>query len=364
MNEINYIAEIKLPSSSAYVQHVLKMCDAFSQNAKVNLYIYQNDIKFSHLKKKYLLKNNFKIIPFKKKISKINFFFRFTFSLWVKKKIKNKISFIFSRSILSSLVLSVFKIKNVLEFHHLPQGLTGIIYSFLKRYKLDNKIKYVVISKKLKKDLKLTNAIVLDDAVDINDFKNLGKTKLMYEFVYIGSLFEGKGIEIINYLSKIFYKKKFYIFGDLKTLSSKYKYLLKRKNLIFKKYVDYNKIPKILYSSKFLLMPYFKSVKVNSKTLKVEKYMSPLKMFDYLASGKIIIASNLKVYSHILKNNFNCILVNNEKLSNWSKTLRNLYKFNKDFQHIVINAKNTAEKHTWNKRSIKMINFIKNENIQ
>ena len=30
--------------------------------------------------------------------------------------------------------------------------------------------------------------------------------------------------------------------------------------------------------------------------------MSPLKMFDYLAAGKIIIASNLKVYSHILKN--------------------------------------------------------------
>ena len=29
--------------------------------------------------------------------------------------------------------------------------------------------------------------------------------------------------------------------------------------------------------------------------------MSPLKMFDYLASGRIIIASNLKVYSHVLK---------------------------------------------------------------
>ena len=57
MNEINYIAEIKLPSSSAYAQHVVKICDAFAQNTKVNLYIYQNDIDF-----KYLKKISFKII--------------------------------------------------------------------------------------------------------------------------------------------------------------------------------------------------------------------------------------------------------------------------------------------------------------
>ena len=34
-----------------------------------------------------------------------------------------------------------------------------------------------------------------------------------------------------------------------------------------------------------------------------------LKMFDYMAAKMIIIASNLKVYNHILKNNFNCKLV-------------------------------------------------------
>ena len=363
MNEINYIAEIKLPSSSAYAQHVIKICDAFSQNARVNLYIFQNDAEFSNLKKKYLLKNNFRIIPFKKKNLKIDFVYRFLFALWVKKKLSNKISYIFSRSILSSLVLSFFKIKNVLEFHHLPKGLTSYVFSFFKRLKIDNKIKYIVISKTLKKDLKLMNAIVLDDAVNINDFKNLGTTKLLYEFVYIGSLFDGKGIEIIDYLSKIFYRKKFYVFGDLKTLSSKHKHLLNRKNLVFKKYVDYSKIPKILNSSKFLLMPYLNSVNVNSKNLKVEKYMSPLKMFDYLASGKIIIASNLKVYSHILRNNYNCILVNNSKLFNWNKTLRNLSKSYKYYHHIRINAKITAAKFTWNERVVKMINHIKNENI-
>ena len=37
--------------------------------------------------------------------------------------------------------------------------------------------------------------------------------------------------------------------------------------------------------------------------------MSPMKMFDYLASERIILASKLNVYSHILRNNYNSILV-------------------------------------------------------
>ena len=45
------------------------------------------------------------------------------------------------------------------------------------------------------------------------------------------------------------------------------------------------------------------NVFVRSKNLDTAKYMSPLKLFEYLAMSKIIIASKLKVYSHILKNN-------------------------------------------------------------
>ena len=109
----------------------------------------------------------------------------------------------------------------------------------------------------------MINALVLHDAVNTEDFKNLGLTKYLYEFVYVGSLFDGKGIEIIDYLSKNFYEKNFYIFGDVNTLNFKHRHLLKRKNVFFKNNVDYQKIPKILISSKFLLMPYLNSVNVN-----------------------------------------------------------------------------------------------------
>ena len=107
-------------------------------------------------------------------------------------------------------------------------------------------------------------------------------------------------------------------------------------------------------------MPYQKKVKGRS-SINLEKYMSPLKMFDYLAAKMIIIASDLKVYQHILKNNFNCKLlkVNDDKV--WSETINLILKnrINKSF--LKKNAYRTALKHTWKKRCIKIINklFIK-----
>ena len=46
-------------------------------------------------------------------------------------------------------------------------------------------------------------------------------------------------------------------------------------------------------------MPYQKKLSL-IKILKLKNIFT-IKMFDYMASGKIIIASDLKVYKHILK---------------------------------------------------------------
>ena len=53
--------------------------------------------------------------------------------------------------------------------------------------------------------------------------------------------------------------------------------------------------------------------------------MSLLKMFDYLAA-QLVIISDLKIYKHILKDNFNCKLVKVNDDSSWSKNINNLFK--------------------------------------
>jgi glycosyltransferase involved in cell wall biosynthesis len=359
MIKVNYISEISLPSHSGYTQHVLKICDAFSESYKTNLFLFKNNTRYKILQKNYLLKNKFNLVPFKKKNYNINFFLRLKYAFWVKNNIE-KDSLILSRSILTSLVLSFWKINNILELHHPPTGLTKFIYNVSRIFKLDSFIKYIVISKNLKNFMKLKKSIVLDDAVDTYDYKTKQFKTINYEFTYIGSLFKGKGLEVIIYLSKNFPKNNFYVFGDLRTLNKdtfNINELKSIKNLFFKGYVDYKRVPNILLSSKFLLMPYQKKVYVNSKRLEVSNFMSPLKLFDYLASGKPLIASNLSVYSHILKNNQNCILVNNASLENWKKKIDYVLKNYNAIKKLSNNSKKISIKYTWLNRTKKIIDL-------
>lgn len=356
MTEINYISEIKLSSKSAYKHHVLKMCDAFSKSYKTNLFLYEEDDNFEKIKKNHLIKNNFQLQSFKK-IDRPNFFFRLKYVLFVKKNLK-KNSLIISRSILSSLILNTFGYKNILELHHPPTGLTKYIFYFYRLLKLDKKLKYIVISKNLKYFLNLREALILDDAVDPEDFMFPANKKIKYEFTYIGSLYDGKGIEIIDFLSKNFKEKKFYVFGDLKTLNSNKKKLLRRSNLYFMGKTEYKKIPLILSLSKYLLMPYSNKVNVNSKNLEVSQFMSPLKLFDYLASGKIIIASNLDVYSHILKNRVNSFLIDNKNQYLWRSKIKNIIDNDGIYKNFALNAKNLSKNYSWSKRVQKIIQFF------
>ena len=359
MIKVNYISELSLPSNSGYAQHVLKICDAFSKTYKTNLYSFKNKNEYKILQRNYLLKNKFNILPFQKKKFKVNFFFRVRYAFWIKNNIE-KNSLILSRSILTSLVLSYWKINNILELHHPPTGLTKFIYNASRFFKLDSSIKYISISKNLKNFMKLKKSIVLDDAVDITDYKVKKIKPINYEFAYIGSLFKGKGLEIIIYLSKVFPKNNFYVFGDLKTLNKNIfniKKLRKVKNLFFKGHIDYRKVPNILLSSKFLLMPYQNKVHVNSRGLEVSSFMSPLKLFDYLASGKILIASKLSVYSHILKNNQNSILVDGTNLENWKIKIDYILKNYNSVKKLGKNAKKKSTKYTWINRAKKIIDL-------
>ena len=60
-------------------------------------------------------------------------------------------------------------------------------------------------------------------------------------------------------------------------------------------------------------------------------------MFDYMASGKIIIASDLKVYKHILKNRVNSILIDPDKINSWLKSIKKASK-SKNLNYLGKNA--------------------------
>ena len=63
--------------------------------------------------------------------------------------------------------------------------------------------------------------IVLDDAADIDNFKIKNTKKFKNTCVYIGSFFEGKGLEQIIRLAKRNNKINFHLYGQITQIKTK-----------------------------------------------------------------------------------------------------------------------------------------------
>jgi len=125
VNDCYYIAELNLPSKSAYAVHVFQMCNALSKSGlNVTLLIpYVNSKTIKNLKNNFAIKHNFKIRSVFKKKRNINFINRYFFSRSCLNYLKNKNkTLIISRSIISSILLSKNNIFNYLEIHHELKG--------------------------------------------------------------------------------------------------------------------------------------------------------------------------------------------------------------------------------------------------
>ena len=247
------------------------------------------------------------------------------------------------RSIIFALIASLLKKKVILELHHEITGFSKLLYFLLKNLILIENLNYIFLNKKLKQIYKidLKKNIVLDDAVDIRDFQVKKKIKHKNTCVYIGSFFEGKGIDQILRLAELNKNIKFHLYGDREFLKIK----KIPNNVKFFDFINYNKIPKVLSSYEIALMPYQEKIRGRS-SIWLEKYMSPLKMFDYLAAKMIIVASDLKVYKHILRNNHNCVLIKINDDFLWSEKIQKLFKNYKGKNKLKKNAFNTAKKYT------------------
>ena len=361
-NKIVYIADFSLPNQSAYTIHVLKMCDAFVNfNYDVTLIVFsKKNILFNDIKKKFLLKNRFKIISIYNKKKKLNILNRIFYGYKILKiiKLKTNIKIIYSRSILPSLLLAFNGYKNILEIHTEMSGITKIIFNLRNLFINQKYLSFVLIHDYLKKKLNITkNITVLDDAVDTKNFKYKKDKEYKNRCVYTGSFVKGKSVEIISKVAMKTPNINYDLYGNINTLEPENYYIKKQKNIFFKGYAPYNKIPKILSKYPILLMPYQSYVGVLIDKIDVSKYFSPLKLFDYLAVGKIILATNLKSYSHILKHKQNSLLINSESIDKWCYYINTSLKNKKKLKHLKTNAIKTANLYTWNLRIKKILKF-------
>jgi hypothetical protein len=198
-----YIAEIDLPSSSAYSIQVLKMCDAFSsEGLDVTLFFMskKKNISYKEIGNIYNLKNKINFCQILNNNSN-TFISRFNFFLKIKKILHKEYDYaIYSRSIITAFFLLLFSKKIILELHHNLKRFSYCLSKILFFKKIRKNIFFVFINKNLVNlfsynDIKY---FILDDAVELDDFKIYKNSEIRYKktCVYCGSLTKGKGLDL------------------------------------------------------------------------------------------------------------------------------------------------------------------------
>ena len=364
---ISYLFNTSTPSSSPGSIQVVNTCDAIASYGHKIVLITPNTGKNISLKKFYGIQNKIKLV-------KIKWFKEFplgmSYYLYSAASILNglflKTEIFITRNFFTLFILNLLKKKVIIEVHHDLEN-EGRLVKFLYRnfdiFDNQNIIKIIAITNSVKSylihnfkiDKKKIEIIPSASSLKFK-FKKL-KKKYRYNIGYFGSLDKSKGSNFIISLSKKDKKNKYYIYGGKPEEVQKLKKNISN-NLKINPSIPYSKIKSYLSKMDILLIP------SNTKKLRslggvgnIAKFTSPLKLFDYLASGKLILASNLKVFREILKDEKNCIIVNKMDENNWKNKINKIkFKLSK-VNKIKKNAYNLSKEYTYLKRAKKILNL-------
>jgi len=381
MKKVVYVSNTNLARKTASVTQILSMCDAISDcGFEVTLIARANKkIDICALQKEYAIKHDFKILTFhvvstegedKKSEGK---FSKASFIAWALHKIIMINPFcVYTRHIMLASILSVFRKKLVYEAHQMYQsrmepGMLRII--------LGQRTKSVVvtITNSLKSDILCVTGGEGSDRITIEPdglpewfFDTIGSSASKYDstapIVYMGSLYEGKGIQLILQLANLITYDIHVYGGSENEVESLNRYAQDNglDHIQFMGRVDYRAVPDILCGASMLLLPNQQEVKIGG-SLDIGKWTSPLKLFEYMASARPILVSDLPVLKEIVSDE-NAILCPSSSADVWAK---NIEMVKKDSSSCLIKAKKArgdVKRYTWNERVKRVFKCVESMN--
>lgn len=223
--------------------------------------------------------------------------------------------------------------------------------------------------KKYPNVLKPSQILVLPNGVDVESFDQLpDKITLRMElglpenkFIvgYSGSLYAGRGIELILELALRLKAMQFLILGGIPSDIARWKSTTKEltiTNVSFLGFIPNILLPKFIKACDALLMPYQPEVRVYGDVGNTSTFMSPMKMFEYMAAERLIISSDFPVIREIL-NDQNAVLCPPEDVSEWQSALQRAMNNPNWATKLAQKAKLDVRQYTWQKRARLSVTF-------
>jgi len=175
---------------------------------------------------------------------------------------------------------------------------------------------------------------------------------------YVGSLYAGRGAEVITHCAQQLPEFDFHIVGgdkeDIAQLSAE----LDCSNLFFHGHKPHHETASYREQCDILLAPYQRSVFNKAGTQDSTTFMCPIKVIEYLSSAKAIVASDLPTIRELL-NESQAKLVTPDKMEEWIESIKELAASDTLRARLASSAYQHFENNlTWQARAEKTLHLL------
>ncbi|PCI00116.1 MAG: hypothetical protein COB76_04185 [Alphaproteobacteria bacterium] len=362
--KIAYLSPSTLFSGKANAVHVMKMCQAFTKNnAETTLFAQcQKPLDKNEAFQFYDVTTKFDInIISTFNISKIK-----TLTLGYKSARKAKAissDIAYSRLISGAFFACLMGIKSVLEIHSKPNIYERIFLKQIVKSKFFLGI--VVISSPLKDmivdifSISPEKIFIHHDGADITDHSHI---KIPYKsdnnapnIAYIGSLYKGRGIDVITQIAQMRPAYNFHIIGKINDIDTQ----STPPNMKFHGAVPFKHTEAFRHHADILIAPYQSSVRTSSGD-DTTRWMSPLKIFEYMGSKTPFICSELPALQDIVTHGHDCLMCPANATKKWADSIDMLLSDPDLTKKLSGNAfQKFCDHYTWEKRAKNILQDIR-----
>ncbi len=372
-----YVANVDLPNRYAHAVQVMKNAQAWSKvcqdfelltNVRVRNW---RGLDLPAIAETYGLSHPFPIVtyPFQSmERSRFHLARTLFYRLAARRCKRRRADLVYTRTYLLPMFTLPLGIPTIVETHSPPERAKDkmLLYGLLGHPRL---LALVTISDALacryrKFGLPEDKILVLPDGVDLDAFEDplekdaarweLGLPDGRYTAVYVGHLYEDRGIEEIMRAATLLPEVTFVLVGGHDEDVSRWSSMargLGLDNLWLLGFVPNRLVPKYLWAADILLMPY-------SARCKTAEWMSPLKLFEYMASGRAIVASDLPSLRGILSHGSNAWLCQADDAEALARSIAYLRDRPDLATALGRQAQRDARQYGWDGRVRKILGFV------
>jgi len=292
-----------------------------------------------------------------------------------KKLIKGGYDLVYSRDVISAWTASYCRLNTVFEAHALiwASRLQRLLFARLVRSKY--LLKLVSITHSLaevyiRRYPELQDRVIIaPDGAEIcsqrvienaeSPLKGL-PTKL--KVGYVGHLYKGKGLEVVEAIAGSMPDVEFHIVGGRPEDVSFWEHIIKEDNVFFYGFVPREKLSHYYAALDVCILPNQETVwAAGAATVKnrldIGSFTSPLKMFEYMAHGKAIVASDLPVLREVLHDGI-AVLVDASRAEEWKDVFCFVATATERDRFGLAAREEFLKRYTWDIRSKKILQSI------